>query len=381
MGVRNEEIAHVLEQIADLLEIDGANAFRVRAYRNAARTVLDHPASLAESVRNGEDPADLPGIGEGIAKKLVELCTTGHLSYLEELEQRLGAGLSELLEIRGLGPKRVHALRDAFGVRSLDDLAKVVEKGGLADLPGFGPKTAAAVTAAVRARKKQKRRVLWVEAEPVARELLAWLEGTAGLRQSAVAGSFRRRRETVGDLDVLVTAGRATDVIERFVSFEDVVEVTAKGTTRASVVLRSGLQIDLRAVQPESFGAALHYFTGSKDHNIAIRRMAQERGLKVNEYGVFRGGKRVAGRTERDVYAAVGLAYVEPELRENRGEIEAAKKTRNKLPKLIELEDLRGDLHVHTDASDGHDSLKTMVEFWITVGTVRTLSPPPHTFE
>lgn len=359
MTIQNEQIARQLEEIADLLEIEGENAFRIRAYRNAARELRDLTQSVAEMVAQGADLTALRGIGEGIAKKIVELVQTGHLAYLEDLEKETGPGLAELLAVPGLGPKRVKRIHDELGVHDAAGLLAAARAGKLEGLAGLGAKTQEKILAALERRAVKKSRVPWAEAAPVARRLLEHLRSLDGVERAELAGSFRRRRETVGDLDVLVVAAAESGVPAHFTAFDDVAEVLAQGPSRAAVRLADGLQVDLRVVPRESFGAAWHYFTGSKAHNVAVRRLAQQEGLKVNEYGVFGPKGRKAGESEEDLYRAVGLAYVEPELRENRGELEAA--AAGKLPRLIEEGDLRGDLHLHTDASDGRDSLADML--------------------
>jgi DNA polymerase (family 10) len=285
---------------------------------------------------------------------------TGALPQLAQLETRVPRALADLMNLPGLGPKRVKLLYGELGIRSFEDLKRALRTGALLTIPGFGAKTAARVQAALDSRGAGPSRFKLADAEQVAEPLLAHLRGIEGIRMVAVAGSFRRRRDTVGDLDIVVTARRGAPVMRGFVGYDAVVEVLSQGTTRASVRLRNGMQVDLRLVPDVSYGAALYYFTGSKSHNIAVRRIAVDRGLKINEYGVHRGGRRIAGRSEEELFASVGLPYIPPELRENRGEIEAARA--GKLPSLIELHDLRGDLHAHTTASDGHDSLKAMAE-------------------
>jgi len=358
MPKHNAEVAAVFSKIADLLEIENANPFRVRAYRNAARLIQGLSRDLGEMVERGEDLRDLPGIGEDLSKKIVEILETGHCRFLEQLEKQEPPALTELLQVPGLGPKRVKALWQALQVESLEDLAAAARAGRIRMLPGFGEKTELHILELLTAHLSRIPRVSIAQAAPVAEDLLRLLRSVPGVQEAVVAGSFRRGQETVGDLDLVVTARLDSPVMERFVHHEDVAEIFAQGPTRATVVLRSHLQVDLRVVAAESFGAALHYFTGSKSHNIAIRRRAQGLGLKVNEYGIFRGKERVAGETETAVYAAVGLPYIEPELRENRGEIEAA--ALGKLPHLVQEEDLRGDLHCHSAASDGHDRLEDL---------------------
>lgn len=358
MPIHNAEVAAVFNKIADLLEIENANPFRVRAYRTAARLIQGLSRDLREMVERGEDLRELPGIGEDLSKKIVEIVETGHCRFLEQLEKQEPPVLTELLQVPGLGPKRVKALWQALQVESLEDLARAARAGRIRALPGFGEKTEMRILELLTAHLSRIPRVSIAQAAPVAEDLLRLLRSVPGVQEAVVAGSFRRGQETVGDLDLVVTARSDSPVMERFVHHEDVAEIFAQGPTRATIVLRSHLQVDLRVVAAESFGAALHYFTGSKGHNIAIRRRAQGLGLKVNEYGIFRGKERVAGESETSVYAAVGLPYIEPELRENRGEIEAA--ALGKLPHLVEEGDLRGDLHCHSAASDGHDSLKDL---------------------
>lgn len=356
--VQNAEVARIFEKVADLLEIQGANPFRVRAYRTAAQTVHALPHSLHELVANGEDLSKLSGIGEDLAAKIVEIVETGSLSLLTEIGKQTPPALASLLDIAGLGPKRARALHEGLGIKSLAGLARVARQGRVRKLPGFGPKTEKAILEAIEGHVAGEQRTPWLDAEVVAEDLVSYLEQLEGVERVEVAGSFRRRRDTVGDLDILVTCKRDTDVAGHFVDHDDVNKIVAKGTTRSTVILRSGLQVDLRVVPEVSFGSALLYFTGSKAHNIALRKMAVDRKLKLNEYGLFRGTKRLAGRTEAEVYEHFGLPYIEPELREDHGEIDAARHDR--LPDLIELDDIRGDLHCHTSASDGRATIEEM---------------------
>ncbi len=360
MPVHNADIAAIFEEIADLLEIQGANPFRVRAYRNAARTVADYGRDLAGLISQGQPLPKLPGIGEDLAGKIHEIAQTGQCSFLERLHREMPAAVTELLKIPGLGPKRVKALYEQLKVQTLAELQQAAQSGHIRDLPGFGAKTEQHILGALAARASQARRFLLPIAAQYAEALAAWLARVQGVERVVIAGSYRRRRETVGDIDILVAARPGSPVMQRFVGYDEVREVLSQGETRASVVLKSDLQVDLRQVAPVSFGAALHYFTGSKAHNIAIRKRAQERGLKLNEYGVFRGDERIAGETEESVFAALGLPWIPPELREDHGEIEWA--ARAPLPKLIERAELRGDLHCHTKASDGHASIEAMAQ-------------------
>jgi DNA polymerase (family 10) len=359
--MENPEIAQAFDEVADLLELQEANPFRVRAYRNAARTIRDLAEPVAEIAA---DPRrrleDLPGIGADLAGKIRTLFQTGDLPLRQQLREQVPAGLRDLLDVPGLGPKRAQVLYQQLGIRSLDKLRQAAQKHRIRQVKGFGTKTEENILRGLEHLAQVGRRVYLAEAKIYADALVRHLKGTSGLHQVEVAGSFRRRKETVGDLDVLVACDDAGQVMDRLAAYEGVVEVLARGHTKMTVRLKTGLQIDLRVVARESYGAALQYFTGSKAHNILLRRMAQDRGLKVNEYGVFRGNKRVAGRSEEDVYAALGLPWIPPELREARGEIELA--LRGRLPRLLELDDLRGDLHMHTKATDGRASLEEMVQ-------------------
>ncbi|MBK1633219.1 DNA polymerase III [Thiohalocapsa halophila] len=360
MTVHNREIAEQFSHLADLLEIEGADAYRVRAYRQAAQTIAGLSESLADRAAAGEDLSALPHIGESLAEKIRTICETGHLPQLEEAEERLPAALSDLLEISGLGPKRVKALHQDLHIDNLQDLKQAVAEHRVRELSGFGAKSEQALADKLAQWQGPAERLPLIEAEEIARPLVHSLRGLDGVDQVTIAGSFRRRKETVGDLDILVTAAEGTSVMERFTGYDEVSEVVSQGETRATVLLRAGLQVDLRLVPAAAYGAALHYFTGAKAHNIAVRRLGVQRDLKINEYGVFHGDERVGGRTEQEVYDAVDLPFIEPELREDRGEIEAAQEDR--LPALIGLDDIRGDLHAHTKASDGHDSLRQMAE-------------------
>ncbi len=360
MAVHNADVAAIFEEMADLLEIEGANPFRVRAYRFAARTMRDLPGEVAEMVARGEDLTSLPGIGDDLAGKILEIIRTGTVAALEAQRSKTPATLTELLRIPGLGPKRVQALVRALNLRGLSDLRQAALDGRIRTLPGFGEKTEQHILEALAARTGKESRMQLAAAMPYAEALVAYLGQCPGVGRVVVAGSYRRATETIGDLDILVTAGTGRAITDRFIRYPEVREVLAHGETKASVRLQNHLQVDVRVVPDESYGAALLYFTGSKHHNVVLRQLAQERGLKLNEYGVFRGAARVAGETEESVYAAVGLPWIPPELRENRGEIDAAKAGR--LPTLVELQDLVGDLHAHTTATDGRHGLKEMAD-------------------
>jgi DNA polymerase (family X) len=362
--MQNAEIARLLTDVADLLEISGGNPFKVRAYRNAARTVADHPDPIAELVSGGKfDLTELPGIGGGIAKEITALVETGTLPQRQQLVATIPAGLLDLLRIPGLGPKRVKLFHEELKVNSLADLKDALDTGKIAKLPGIGPKLLEKIREGVSGPEAtaQKRMVLH-EAEQYARAIVEYLKAGegGGIDEIDVAGSFRRRKETIGDLDIVVSCTNPSAVIARFGKFGDVTHVASQGDTRSTVRLSSGLQVDLRVVEPAAFGAAMQYFTGSQAHNIELRKVAQAKQLKLNEYGVYRGSKCIAGRTETEVYGVLGLDWIPPELREGRNEIALARE--HTLPALVTLEEIRGDLQMHTDASDGKATMGEMVE-------------------
>lgn len=356
--MENPEIAQTFEEVADLLDIQGANPFRIRAYRNAARTIRDLSEPLAGTAK--EEVVKLSGIGKDLADKIATILATGDLPLRRELCAQVPRGLCEFLTVPGLGPKRARILYDQLHITSLDKLRQAVEQHRLGKLRGFGLKTEENILKALTDVNQTSRRTLLSEAKVFADAVVRHLKGAPGLKQLEVAGSYRRRKETVADLDLLASCSRVATVMDRLASYEAVAEVLARGHTKMTVRLRNGLQLDLRVVPERSFGAALQYFTGSKEHSIQLRRRALERGLKINEYGVFRGARRVAGRTEEEVYQTIGLPWIPPELREARGEIDQA--LRGELPRLLELEDIRGDLHMHTTVTDGRASLEAMVQ-------------------
>jgi DNA polymerase (family 10) len=358
--MENPEVAQVFEEVADLLEILGENPFRVRAYRTAARTIQDLSEPLAGMAADPERKLhDLAGIGKDLGDKIRTILTTGDLPLRQELCNRVPAGLRDLLNVPGLGPKRALILHQQLNVGSLAQLRQAAEKHEIRKLKGFGEKTEEKILQSLDHLEQAGRRFLLAEAKVYVDALIKHLKEAPGLEQIEAAGSYRRRKETVGDLDVLAICKKVEPVMDRLASFGSVAEVLARGPTKMTVRLRNGLQLDLRVVPAESYGAALMYFTGSKAHNIIIRRRGQQRGLKINEYGVYRADQSVAGKTEEEVYEAVGLPWIPPELREARGEIE--KGLEGHLPKLIEIDDLRGDLHMHTDVTDGRASLEEMV--------------------
>jgi DNA polymerase (family 10) len=358
--VHNADIADLLNRYALLLEIEGANPFRVRAYHNAARVVENLPRDINQMLAEGADLSELPGIGKDLAQKITDIAATGAFAPLERIKRHLPGKLTDLADVPGLGPKRIKLLYRKLKISSIAQLAAAAQAGRLRRLRGFGPKIEQSILKAAAHHAETGKRLRLSAAEQIATPLLEHLKNLDGVDEAVIAGSFRRRKDTVGDLDILVTCGKGVDAIRRFVSYPEVAEILAKGTTRATVRLKSGFQVDMRVVPKRSYGAALVYFTGSKPHNIALRKIAMKRGLKFNEYGVFKKERWLAGRTEKDVYAEAGLPYITPELRENAGELEAAAK--NQLPKLVSLADIKGDLHAHTEASDGDASIEQMAD-------------------
>jgi len=360
VAVHNADIAKVFEEIADLLEIQGENPFRIRAYRNASRLIEGLGVSISEMIEKNEDLTELPGIGKDLAGKINEIVATGTCEALEKLRKQLPPTLTTLLRIPGLGPKRVQTLYRELDIGTPEQLYAAAHEGKISALPHFGEKIETTILQAMEKHVEKEARFKLATAAQYAEPLKSYLETIPGVNRVVIAGSYRRAKETVGDIDVLVTARRGSPVMDRFTEYDEVEQILSKGPTRSTVKLRCGLQVDLRFVPQASFGAALHYFTGSKAHNIAIRRLGQQKRLKINEYGVFRGTKRITGETEESVFRSVDLPFIPPEMRENRGEIEAARA--GKLPRLVEVGDIRGDLHVHTNTTDGHNTLKEMVE-------------------
>lgn len=370
--MENIDIARTLRETADLLEIQGANPFRIRAYRNAVRTIDGLTRSLQDLVAAGDDLTELQGVGREMDLHIRELLQTGQLSTLNAVVEEVPRALVELTRLDGVGPKKAKKLYDELGIESVEGLQAGIEDGSVPRLKGFGARSAEKMLRAIEDHRRQQGRFLRSEVEPYVESLMAWMEKAPGVTRVEVAGSWRRRRETIGDLDLLAAFdGDGTPVVEHFTAFDGAVRVEASGSTKGNIVLRSGLSVDLRVIPEESFGAALHYFTGSKEHNVHIRTLGVKRGLRINEWGVFEvpegvdpdtvgkdGGRRVGGRTEEEVFASVDLPWIAPELREDRGEIGAARESR--LPTLIEERDLRGDLHMHSTWTDGRDSIEAM---------------------
>ncbi len=361
--MRNAEVAAVLYDIADMLEMQNVQ-FKPSAYRKAARSVEESSKDVNEvfesSGREGLRKS-FPGVGASIAEKVEELLTKGKLRYYDELKKKFPKHISELMEVPGMGPKRIKLLHEKLGVSTVKQLEDAARKHRISALPGFGKKSEDDILKGVELNKLGKERMLLGYALPTSLEIESRLKKSGFVIAASICGSLRRRKETIGDTDILATSSKADKVAEFFTKMADVSRVLAKGITKSSVLLKSGMQVDLRVVSQESYGAALQYFTGSKEHNIALRELAIRKGLKVNEYGVFRikGNKKIAGRTENDLYRALGMQCPEPEMRENRGEIELALK--HKLPKLVSYSSIKGDFHAHTKHSDGSNSIEEMV--------------------
>ena len=362
----NREIATVFEQIADLLEFQGANPFRVRAYRNGARKITDLSEPLS-AIADDESRAltDIEGVGKAQAEKIEELLNTGKLDMLEELLTKVPPSVLAILRVPGLGPKKAAVLHNELGINSLEELRTACDNQQVRELKGFGAKTEETILKGLAIAEQADLRTRWVEADAVVERLLEHMKGVAGIKQMQMAGSYRRGCETVGDLDLLVEADDANGAMDRLGTLEGVAEVIARGETKMSIRLDTGMQIDLRVVPGESFGAALQYFTGSKDHNVVVRGLAKKRGLKINEWGVFQLGddgseKYLAGRTEAEVYATLFLPCFSPKMREAREEFSWAEQ--GTLPELVQLANIRGDLHMHTNATDGKATLEEMIE-------------------
>ncbi len=368
MGKMNkDEVVRVLEEIAELLELKGENLFKVRAYRNAARSLLNLEKNISDAVREGT-LTDYPGIGESIGDKITTLVLKGRLPYYEKLKRSTPSGLLELLQVQGLGPKKVQTLYQKLRIHSIDELRKAAENGKLAKLAGFGAKTEKNILEALERRKTNQRRHLWWNAMNVAAPILSSLKKLKDVKKAEIAGSVRRRLETIGDLDFLVGSNNPKPVIKWFTTQPFVAKILAQGDTKSSIISRDGMQMDLRIVPVEQFAFALCYFTGSKEHNIKIREKAIKLGWSMSEYGVEavkRGSKIPFAKskmpqTEEEIYRLFNFPYIPPELRENMGELEAT--TAGKLPHLIEELDIRGSFHNHTSQSDGHNTLKEMIK-------------------
>ena len=357
--MNNIEISHHLQEFSDLLEFKGENVFKINAYRKAAR-IIDQMTESVDDLSHDGKLMDIPGIGAGIAKDIQDLLETGRIAKYDQEKEGIPDSALELMAIGSLGPKTASFLFKELHIKSVDELEVAVKEKKLQGIPGYGVKKEENIRRGIELYREGAARMLLGTAFPIVESLLQYLKAFPVVKEAVAAGSFRRMKETVGDIDILCISDEPVKTIEYFNQYPDVEEVIGFGDTKSSIRLINHLQVDLRVLEKDSFGAALQYFTGSKDHNVRIREIARQKGLKVNEYGVFRGDEKVAGKTEEDVYASLGLPWISPELREDNGEIQAAQN--NTLPQLIEIKDIQGDLHCHTTWSDGRNSLEEMVD-------------------
>jgi len=365
--MKNQELSKIFFEIANYLEIDGVS-FKPFAYRKVAMVLDSLKDDVGEIYRNGGTKAlqEIPGVGEGIANAIEEYLKTDKIKQFEQLKKKLPFKVDELLKVEGLGPKKIKVLYQKLKVKNLKDLEKAAKAHKIAPLFGFGEKTEKNILQGLEFLKKSKGRFLLGEIMPSVKEVIVRLKNQKEIKAVSVAGSVRRQKETIGDIDILVVSEDSKETAKFFVSMPEVEKIWANGETKCSVRFKEGFDIDLRMVEQKSFGSALQYFTGSKEHNIATRKIAIEKGLKLSEYGVFSGEKQIAGKTEEDVYKAIGLPYIEPEMRHDDGEIQAA--LEGKLPVLVELKDIMGDLHCHTVDSDGENSIEEMVKAAMDMG-------------
>lgn len=369
----NKTIAGIFAEIGDILDIKGEDFFRINAYRKGALIISSLPYDLRDMVENNpSEIAKISGVGEGLRDKIVELVQTGKCKEYEKIKKTVPSGLVEMLKIRTLGPKKVKMLYSKLGIKNINELKKAAESGKIRELPGMGEKSEADILRAIKEYSQfSPERKLLIEAYSEASRIIKYLKQCKEIKHIEYAGSLRRRKETIGDIDILVTVKypkRSCKIVStHFVSYDEVLTVIAEGDTKSSVILSSGIQVDLRVIDDSCFGAALHYFTGNKDHNIAIRELAKKKGLKISEYGVFKNEKFIAGKTEDEVFKSVGLPYIIPEIRRNEGEIEYGLKYK-KFPKFVELKDIKGDLHCHSVYSDGKNSIEEMAKAYIEFG-------------
>jgi DNA polymerase (family 10) len=359
--LKNLELSRIFEQIARILKIKGENPFKIRAYEKITLVLENLPIDI-ETIYHQGGLSNIPGVGTGIAKKIEEFLTTGKLEYYEKLKETVPSGVIELLDISEVGPKTAKLLYEELGVDNIEKLEKAVKEHQIKDLPGMGEKSEANILRGIELYRRRKERVLLGTALPLAEEIVESLRQLKETDKISFAGSLRRKKETIGDIDILVTSRKPEKIMKTFTSLLQVREILAEGPTKSSVITRDDIHVDVRVLEPISFGAALQYFTGSKAHNIRLRELALKRGLKINEYGVFdsKTGQRITGKEEEGIYRILDLPFIPPELREDRGEIEAAQE--NKLPQLIEYSQIKGDLHLHTKWSDGAHTIKQMAE-------------------
>lgn len=359
--MKNVEIARIFGDIADILKIKDENRFKIRAYERVAATIENLPMEVETFYKTGQLD-DIPGVGEAIAKKIAELIETGKLEYYEKLKTSIPSGVLELLNIPDVGPRKAKLFFEELGIDSVKKLEEAVHQHRLQNLPGMGEKAEENIKRGIQLYNRKEQRSLLGTALPVAEDIVEQLKSLQEVQQIVIAGSLRRRKETIGDIDILITSQKPAKVMQEFIHLPQVKEVLAEGHTKSAILTQYNIQVDLRVVETDSFGAALQYFTGSKDHNVRLREMAVKQGLKINEYGVFqtKGDKKIAGKNEKEIYEILGLPFIAPELREDRGEFEAALK--NRLPELIKDDDIKGDLHIHTSYSDGLNTIEEMIQ-------------------
>jgi len=357
----NREIAKILYEIADFLEMEEVQ-FKPQAYRKAANSLENLEEDVEEIYREGGEKAieEIPGIGKSIASKIIEYIKEGEIEYYKKLKEKSPIEMDEIKAVEGLGPKMAQALYEHLGVKNIEDLEKAAEARKIRDIKGFGEKTEQNILEGIEFLSQSKGRFLLGNIMPVVKEIKERLKSLEEVGKISVTGSVRRRKETIGDADFLVTSDKPEKVMDFFTSMSDVVKVWGKGETKSSVRLKQGFDVDLRVIDNDSFGAALQYFTGSKEHNIKTRRIAIGKGFKLNEYGLFKGKEKIAGKTEKEVYKKLDLKWIPPEIREDKGEIEAS--SRKDLPNLVKLKDIKGDLHSHTKRNGGMHSIKEMAE-------------------
>jgi DNA polymerase (family X) len=357
--VKNKELAKLFEKMADILEFKGENPFKISAYRKASRIIGDLTQDIEEITEKGE-LKNIPGIGEGMAQKIVEYVKTGKISKFEEVKKGVSDELIAIMDIPGMGPKTLSMLHKEKGISNFSQLEKALNDGSLLGLFGMGEKKIENIKRGIQLLKQSKGRMNLGMAFPVAKRIVETLREKTGSKKIEWAGSLRRMKENIGDIDILATGKDKMKIVQAFTHLSEVREILASGETKASVIVEGGTQIDLRVVEEDSYGAALQYFTGSKGHNIHLRGIAKAKGIKINEYGVFKGEKKIGGKEEKDVYRSLGMDWIEPELREDRGEIEAAQEKR--IPKLVQESEIKGDLHVHSKWSDGTSSIEEIAQ-------------------
>jgi DNA polymerase (family 10) len=353
--MKNREVAGLFDKMADILEFKGENPFKIRAYRKASRILGDLTQDIEEITEEG-NLKDIPGIGEGMAEKIVEYLKTGKISKFEEIRKGVSDELIAIMNIPGMGPKTLSMFHKEIGIANLSQLERTLENGSLIGLPGIGEKKVENLKRGIQLLKQSKGRMNLGIAFPVAKRIVESLREKVTSSKIEWAGSLRRMRENIGDIDLLATGPDKEKILQAFTRLSEVKEILASGETKASVIVEGGIQVDLRVVEEESYGAALQYFTGSKGHNIHLRGIAKAQGIKINEYGVFKGKKKIGGKEEKDIYQVLGMQWMEPELREDRGEIEASQE--NRLPRLVQESEIKGDLHVHSKWSDGTSSIE-----------------------